>query len=419
MPHAASARCARRCARAQRQYEACAIASAMREPTAQGRVPRDARPRAAQPARRRSATRCSIMRAAAATPSRRAQRDDHRAAGRAPGAAGRRPARRLARHARQDRARARSALDLRDAGRALRSQALGADVAARRHDARADACPTSRCASTATRCASSRSSSNLLTNALKYTPAGGHIERRASARRGRQRRRSRVRDNGIGIDAEMLPRVFELFAQARRSLDRVAGRPRARPDAGAQPGRAARRQGRRRAATGRPAAASSSCACRSRRRRAAVAASARRARAVAHARRCASWSSRTTTTPREMLRRCCSSARPQRRRSPPTARAARHRALADAARRRARRHRPARARRLRGRAARARARSATQRRCSSRMTGYGQPEDRRARRSRPASTRTWSSRSNPPALHKRLAEAGARAPRARGSAAPG
>ena len=39
----------------------------------------------------------------------------------------------------------------------------------------------------------------------------------------------RVRDTGIGIDPTMLPRVFDLFVQDRQALDRVAGRPRARP----------------------------------------------------------------------------------------------------------------------------------------------------------------------------------------------
>ena len=33
----------------------------------------------------------------------------------------------------------------------------------------------------------------------------------------------RVRDSGIGIRAEMLPRVFELFMQADTPLDRAAG----------------------------------------------------------------------------------------------------------------------------------------------------------------------------------------------------
>ena len=33
----------------------------------------------------------------------------------------------------------------------------------------------------------------------------------------------RVRDNGIGIDEKLLPRVFDLFTQADRPLDRSQG----------------------------------------------------------------------------------------------------------------------------------------------------------------------------------------------------
>ena len=32
-----------------------------------------------------------------------------------------------------------------------------------------------------------------------------------------------MRDNGIGIDAELLPHIFDLFAQGKRSLDRTQG----------------------------------------------------------------------------------------------------------------------------------------------------------------------------------------------------
>jgi PAS domain S-box-containing protein len=63
--------------------------------------------------------------------------------------------------------------------------------------------------------------SNLLNNAAKYTPPGGHIAI-AAARTG-ARITLTVRDNGIGISAAMLPRVFELFAQERQSLDRSRG----------------------------------------------------------------------------------------------------------------------------------------------------------------------------------------------------
>jgi two-component system CheB/CheR fusion protein len=62
---------------------------------------------------------------------------------------------------------------------------------------------------------------NLLNNATKYTEPGGRIELTA-AREGREVV-LRVRDNGIGITPDLLPRVFELFMQADRSLDRAQG----------------------------------------------------------------------------------------------------------------------------------------------------------------------------------------------------
>lgn len=62
---------------------------------------------------------------------------------------------------------------------------------------------------------------NLLTNAAKYTPSGGRIQLQARIEGGEFV--CRVRDNGVGISAELLPRIFELFAQADRSLARSAG----------------------------------------------------------------------------------------------------------------------------------------------------------------------------------------------------
>jgi signal transduction histidine kinase/ActR/RegA family two-component response regulator len=62
---------------------------------------------------------------------------------------------------------------------------------------------------------------NLLNNASKYTPAGGQIRLRARAEGGEIV--IRVTDNGLGITAEMLPRIFDLFAQADRTLDRSEG----------------------------------------------------------------------------------------------------------------------------------------------------------------------------------------------------
>jgi signal transduction histidine kinase len=62
---------------------------------------------------------------------------------------------------------------------------------------------------------------NLLNNAAKYTPEGGRV-RLAAERRGDEVL-LRVGDNGVGIAPEMLPRVFDLFAQAEQTSDRSAG----------------------------------------------------------------------------------------------------------------------------------------------------------------------------------------------------
>lgn len=62
---------------------------------------------------------------------------------------------------------------------------------------------------------------NLLTNAAKYGSAGGHIW--LTVERAGNNAAIRVRDDGIGIAPEILPRVFDLFAQADRSLVRDGG----------------------------------------------------------------------------------------------------------------------------------------------------------------------------------------------------
>ncbi len=64
--------------------------------------------------------------------------------------------------------------------------------------------------------------SNLLTNAARYTADRGKIV--LSARRERDDMIAvSVRDNGMGIQKEMLPHVFELFFQRKRSVDRAEG----------------------------------------------------------------------------------------------------------------------------------------------------------------------------------------------------
>ena len=62
---------------------------------------------------------------------------------------------------------------------------------------------------------------NLLNNAAKYTPNGGHVH--LSLAREGERAVIRVTDNGLGISASLLPHVFELFTQAERTPDRAQG----------------------------------------------------------------------------------------------------------------------------------------------------------------------------------------------------
>jgi PAS domain S-box-containing protein len=59
---------------------------------------------------------------------------------------------------------------------------------------------------------------NLLSNAAKYTPAGGHVE--LSVERDRDRVRVSVRDDGFGIAAADLKSIFEMFGQAHGPLER-------------------------------------------------------------------------------------------------------------------------------------------------------------------------------------------------------
>ena len=63
--------------------------------------------------------------------------------------------------------------------------------------------------------------SNLLGNAIKYTPNGGRIDLKVA--RNDDAAWIRVHDNGSGIAPELLPRIFDLFVQGERALAREEG----------------------------------------------------------------------------------------------------------------------------------------------------------------------------------------------------
>ena len=62
---------------------------------------------------------------------------------------------------------------------------------------------------------------NLLDNAAKYTDPGGRIS--LSAEREGEDAVIRVRDSGIGIAPDVLPRIFDMFTQAGMSMERTQG----------------------------------------------------------------------------------------------------------------------------------------------------------------------------------------------------
>jgi signal transduction histidine kinase/CheY-like chemotaxis protein len=62
---------------------------------------------------------------------------------------------------------------------------------------------------------------NLVHNASKYTQSGGHIRVAAAARNGGVE--IKVSDDGIGLDPEVIPRLFDLFVQVDKSLARTRG----------------------------------------------------------------------------------------------------------------------------------------------------------------------------------------------------
>lgn len=63
--------------------------------------------------------------------------------------------------------------------------------------------------------------SNLITNALKYTPRGGTVQVALTTEGNRAK--ISVSDSGIGLEASMLERIFDAFSQVDSSVDRAAG----------------------------------------------------------------------------------------------------------------------------------------------------------------------------------------------------
>ena len=64
---------------------------------------------------------------------------------------------------------------------------------------------------------------NLMTNALKFTPGDGAIQIRAHRDEAAREIIAEVRDPGIGIDPQRLPRVFDAFEQGQRNITRQYG----------------------------------------------------------------------------------------------------------------------------------------------------------------------------------------------------
>jgi signal transduction histidine kinase/ActR/RegA family two-component response regulator len=62
---------------------------------------------------------------------------------------------------------------------------------------------------------------NVLTNAIKYTPGGGHVVITLEAEE--DKAVIRVKDDGVGIAADRIGTIFELFAQAENAIGRAQG----------------------------------------------------------------------------------------------------------------------------------------------------------------------------------------------------
>jgi signal transduction histidine kinase len=63
--------------------------------------------------------------------------------------------------------------------------------------------------------------SNLVSNAIRYTPPGGHVELRVRQRR--DKLVLSVRDDGVGIAAEHQTRIFERLYRVDGTRDRATG----------------------------------------------------------------------------------------------------------------------------------------------------------------------------------------------------
>ena len=67
----------------------------------------------------------------------------------------------------------------------------------------------------------SQAIANLLNNAAKFTPRGGSVELKVTVDDGDVT--IRIKDSGIGIDPEMIPKIFDMFVQADNRLERDTG----------------------------------------------------------------------------------------------------------------------------------------------------------------------------------------------------
>jgi PAS domain S-box-containing protein len=64
---------------------------------------------------------------------------------------------------------------------------------------------------------------NLLTNAVKFTEAGGRIEVQLETQEENRQAMLVISDTGIGVPPELLPRIFEPFTQGEQTLARSSG----------------------------------------------------------------------------------------------------------------------------------------------------------------------------------------------------